>query len=534
MNAEPANNRDEQLKRKNVLIIGLQHELSLAHQELSIAHRELSWSRLMIEKLKADLRQQHIARFGPRSETLSDLQLSLLTEEPSVTVDEVAAEAQREPLAEAPAAPKRERKPHPGRQSLPANLPRREEIVPCAPEACSCKSCGQATAVIGYDESELLDVEPAKYFVRVIKREKRACRHCAERSVVAAPLPARIVEKGLASDGIVVATVIAKYCDHLPLYRQEGILQREAGVEISRATLDGWVMHVGELLLPIVEAMRRDLLMTGYLQADETTVQVQTRDKSGGNHQAYLWQFGQPGGEVVFVFSMGRGRAVPLAFLGLWEGKLQTDGYIGYDKTGGPKLIRYGCWAHARRYFVDAVKLNNDDAEAVAMVLRIDALFTVERGAAELGLSGEAKLAHRLKFGQEWLDEIHRRARTLLMQVLPASKMGKGLGYLLNQWDILKRTFDDPEVELSNNIAENSMRPVALGRKNWLHIGSLQAGPKVAAIASVIESCRRLNISAKDYLIDILPGLDNRPISQVAQLTPSRWAAAKGLIPARG
>lgn len=524
MNPDPFNNRNE-LKQKDTLIIGLQSQLSLAHQEIYRSH-------MMIEKLKAELRQQYIARFGPRSETLNDLQLSLLIEEPSVTSDEIAAEAQREPLAdgEAPAAPKRQSKPHPGRQSLPANLPRKEEIIPCAPEACSCKSCGQATAVIGYDESELLDMEPAKYFVRVIKREKRACRHCAERSVVAATLPARIVEKGLASNGIVVATVIGKYCDHLPLYRQEGILLREAGVEISRATLNGWVMHVGEMLLPIREAMRRDLLMAGYLQADETTVQVQTHDKSGSNHQAYLWQFGTPGGEAVFEFAMGRERAVPLAFLGQWEGKLQTDGYIGYNKTGGPKLIRYGCWAHARRYFLDAVKLNNDDAEAVGMVLRMDALFTVERGAAELGLSGELKLAHRIKHGQEWLDEIHQRAQTLIMQVLPASKMGKGLKYLLNQWDSLKRAFEDPEVELSNNIAENSMRPLALGRKNWLHIGSVKAGPKVAAIASVIESCRRLHLPVKDYLMDILPGLDNRDISEAAQLTPSRWAAARTSI----
>jgi transposase len=188
----------------------------------------------------------------------------------------------------------------------------------------NCKSCGGATALIGYDESEVLDVEPARWFVRVTKREKRTCGKC---STVAMPeLAPRIVEKGLASDAVVIGTVVAKYCDHLPLYRQQAILEREAGVEIGRATLDGWVMRVGELLTPIVSAMRRDLLNASYLQADETTVPVQMHDKRGADHQAYLWQYGSPGGETVFEFQLGRGRDGPKKFLGSWEGILQTDG----------------------------------------------------------------------------------------------------------------------------------------------------------------------------------------------------------------
>ena len=214
--------------------------------------------------------------------------------------------------------------------------------------------------MIGYDESEQLDVEPARYFVRVTKREKRACRRCS--TVTAAPLAERIVEKGLASDAVVINTVVAKYCDHLPLYRQAVMMEREAGVEIGRATLDGWVMRVGELLGPVVGAMRRDLLAASYLQADETPVPVQMHDRRGENHQAYLWQYGKPGGETVFDFCLGRGREGPRKFLGEWEGILQTDGYAAYDDIGGPKLVHVGCWAHARRKFVDAVKVNPQDA----------------------------------------------------------------------------------------------------------------------------------------------------------------------------
>jgi hypothetical protein len=160
------------------------------------------------------------------------------------------------------------------------------------------------------------------------------------------PLAPRIVEKGLASDRVVVETIVAKYADHLPLYRQAAILERDAGLEIGRATLDGWVMRVGELLEPVVAAMRQDLLRASYLQADETIVPVQMHDKRGADHQAYLWQYGKPGGETVFDFRMGRGREGPQQFLGKWEGILQTDGYQAYDGIGGPKLVHVGCWAH--------------------------------------------------------------------------------------------------------------------------------------------------------------------------------------------
>lgn len=492
---------------------------------VAVLERELQWAQFTIQKrdvqirlLEERLRQQRIQFLGPRSETLSNLQLELLTEqEPSTTCDEVEAEAKRGPL---PA--KKERKPHPGRRPLPADLPREEEVVLC--RDANCKSCGEQTAVIGYDESELLDCEPARWFVRVVKREKRACAKCS--TVFMPELAPRIIEKGLASDRVVIDTVIAKYCDHLPLYRQEAMLEREAGVEISRATLDGWVMRVGELLAPLIEAMRGDLLRAPYLQADETTVPVQLNDKSGSNHQAYLWQYGKPGGETVFEFQLGRGREGPKRFLGQWQGILQTDGYQAYDNIGGDKLVRVGCWAHARRKFVDAVKVNPKDAQAIAMVTRMDALFLVDRHAREQQLSVEERLALRREHGASWAQEIYDECVKLRGSALPKSALGQAVSYTLNQWPRLRRCFDYAEVELSNNLAENSMRPVALGRKNWLHVGSAQSGPKVAAILSVVESCRRLRIPVREYLLAVLPGMARRKVSEVAALTPARWALA--------
>jgi hypothetical protein len=169
--------------------------------------------------------------------------------------------------------------------------------------------------------------------------------------VVSAPLPPRIIEKCLASDRIVIDTVISKYCNHTPLHRQSAILERDIGLKISRATLDGWVLKVGELLIPMIAAMHRELISGSYIQADETPVDVQTREGRGKNHQAYLWQYSRPGGSVVFDFRLGRGRDGPKRFLGQFEGILQTDGYTAYDQIGGPRMVHAACWAHARDSF---------------------------------------------------------------------------------------------------------------------------------------------------------------------------------------
>ena len=262
-------------------------------QHVFMLERELQWARLKIQALEEELRLKRIKRYGPQSETLSDLQLKLLDGEPGVTGEEVEAEAKRKCV---PNTLEQQRKPHPGRQSLPKNLPRVEQVVACADR--SCQQCGAETTLIGYDESEQLDVKPARFFVRVVKREKRSCRECCAGAVVMPELAPRIIEKGLASDRVVVDTVVAKYCDHLPLYRQAVMLEREAGLEISRATLDGWVMRVGELLQFVASAMRRDLLEARYLQADETIVPVQMHDKRGIRRTC-----GNMAGQVVKRFS---------------------------------------------------------------------------------------------------------------------------------------------------------------------------------------------------------------------------------------
>jgi transposase len=485
-------------------------------------------AQMKVQVLEERLRKQRIAKYGPGSEKLSNLQLELLDLEPGVSNVEVVAESEREALPGSPEdeKKKKKRRPHPGRQTLPADLPRVEKIVVCTPEQCVCGNCGADTKVIGYEVSEVLDVKPAEYFVQVIKREKRACKKCEEQGVATAPVAARIIDKSLVSDRIIIDTVVCKYGNHNPLYRQSVILLRDAGIDIGRATMCGWIMTVGEMLMPVVGAMRRQLLAGSYIQADETTVDVQMHDRRGKNHQAYLWQYGTPGGETILDFRMGRGREGPARFLDNFEGILQTDGYVAYDRgVGGPKMVHAACWSHSRRKFVDAIKLNKQDAASVSIVELMDKLFAIDARARDEKMDHAARHALRQQEAPPLLEKIQAEILAMSKNVLPKSAAGEACAYTIKLWKRLTCFLEYPELELSNNLAENSMRPVATGRKNWLHLGSQQAGPKVAAIISVVESCRRLRIPVREYLNEILPGLANMSIQLVADLTPTAWLA---------
>ena len=482
---------------------------------------KLQYAELRIRVLEERLRLMRIEKYGTAGEKLSHAQMQLFELDPVVSEMTEQAESEQAPSHR---STKKSAK-HPGRQELPANLPRVERILPCTPDQRVCKRCGKETVVIGYEDSSQLDVEPAKYFVLVTKREKRACRSCEELGVVSAPLPPRIIEKGLASDRIVIDTIISKYCNHTPLHRQSMILERELGLEISRATLDGWVLKVGELLIPMVAAMRQELISGSYIQADETPVDVQTREGRGQNRRAYLWQYSRPGGTVVFDFRLGRGRDGPKRFLGQFEGILQTDGYAAYDQIGGTRMVHAACWAHARRQFFEALQLNPRDPVATPIVARMDDLFSVDAEARRKTLTTAARHIRRQETAKPLLDDIRRKIEAAQSFALPSSALSKACQYALTLWRKLTRFLEYPELELSNNLAENSMRPVALGRKNWLHIGSPLAGPKVAAIFSVVESCRRLQVSVRDYFSTILPRLADLPIRYLPDLTPAAWVA---------
>ncbi len=497
-------------------------QLDTTTRQLDVTSERLQLSELRVQLLEEKLRLQRIAKYGPGSEKLTSQQLELLEFEPGTSNLEVAAEGTRDAL---PATPDKKKRKHPGRQTLPANLPRVERVIVCTSEQCVCGGYGQATTVIGYEESEQLDVEPVKYFVLVTRREKRACKRCEERGVMAAPLPPRIIEKSLVSDRVIVDAIVGKYSNHCPLYRQSVILLRDAGIDISRATIDGWVMRVGDLLTPLVGVMRNELLEGTYIQADETPVDVQTRDGRSRNHPGYLWQYGTPGGATIFEFRMGRGCEGPMRFLEHFAGILQADAYAPYDRVGGPKMVHAACWAHSRRRFVEATKLNQQDIASARIVAQMAKLFAIDAQARDENMDHAARHTLRMERARLVLAELKAQIESASRTALPSSPLGKASSYTLRLWDKLTRFLDYPELELSNNLAENSMRPVAIGRRNWTHIGHEKAGPRVAAILSIVETCRRLKIPIRDYLAAVLPGLANLSIQRLPQLTPTAWAA---------
>ena len=479
-----------------------------------------------VKLLKEEIRLMRIEKYGPKSEQLSDGQLDLLESEPGVSAGEIEGEAQCTEEEKRDVGQPRKRQ-HPGRRELPAHLPRIERILTCTAEQCRCGACGAETSVIGYDVSEELDIKPAEYFVRVTKREKRACPRCEEGGVMAAPLPAKIVEKGKLSNAVVVDVILKKYREHSPLYRQGMILDRDCGVEISRATLCNGVIRSGEWLEAIQKEMRADLLAGNYIQADETPIGVQTPEKTGSNHRGYLWQYSRPGGPVFFDFQMGRGREGPRRFLGTFGGYLQSDGYSAYDKIGGEGIVFMGCMTHARRGFVEALKINPKESHATGIVEVVGALYAVEAHAREKGMSAAERLALRQQKSVPLLDELKKKIISARRQALPQSALGKACDYALGQWERLIVYAGHGEVEVCNNLCENSMRGPVLGRKNWLHFGSEEAGPRIAAIMSVIETCRRLGINEREYLNDVLPKIQNWPANRIAELTPMAWQAAR-------
>ena len=511
----------------------LQQQCDAQARQLQSTSAALANAQLKIQLLEEKLRLARIAKYGKASEKLSDLQLELLEFEPGVSSEEVQAESERGPLVTAPDASQdqstsKTKRKHPGRQTLPDHLPRIEKIIACTPDQCICGGCGKSTSIIGYEVSEVLDVKPAEYFVRVTKREKRACKKCEEQGVAVAPTPECIIPKSLVSDQVIIDTVVGKYCDSLPIYRQSMILKRDTGLDINVSTMDGWIMRVGELLVPIARVMRIELLGGSYLQADETPVDVQMHDKRGKNHQAYLWQYGSPNGSAVFDFRMGRDRDGPKQFLGQFNGLLQTDGYAAYEREiGGPRMVHACCLAHARRKYIDAVKVDAKDQDSTNIVKRMDELFAIDAQARAEKMDHAQRHLLRQERAPALLDELRQQILAAQMKVLPRSIAGKAARYTLALWDKLTIFVQYPELELSNNLAENSMRPVAIGRRNWIHLGSKDAGPKIAAIFSIVESCRRIDVPIREYLAAVLPGLGNRSIQSLDQLTPSAYAANK-------
>jgi transposase len=475
--------------------------------------RELQYKQLKIEQLSHEMAVLKRWKFAARSEQLHGEQRSLLDEAIDADLEAIAAELATlrspEPTPPAKDAPKR--------SPLPAHLPRIE--VRHEPEQTVC-SCGCAMKRIGEDVSEKLDYTPGVFHVERHIRGKWACAKC--QTLMQAPVPAQVIDKGVPTAGLLAQVLVAKYADHQPLYRQEGIFER-AGLAIPRSTLAQWVGACGVRLQPLVDALRTVLLERAVLHADETPVAM-LKPGLGKTHRAYIWSYSSTPFDalpaVVYDFADSRAATHPKRFLDGWSGKLVCDDYAGYKSLFAAGITEIGCLAHARRKFND-LWVNHQSVLAEDALKLFAALYDVERQVREL--SADERQRIRQSQSRPIADKLHQWLLLHRQKATDGTAIAKAIDYSLGRWQALTRFLDDGALPIDNNWVENRIRPIALGRNNWLFAGSLRAGKRAAAIMSLIQSARLNGHDPYRYLKDVLERLPTQRASRIGELLPHSW-----------
>lgn len=453
-------------------------------------------------------------QFGRRSEKLSAEQFLF----PFMGPAEPEASSPPPAVPDPPPATTSKPSSH-GRRKIPSHLPRLVEVHDVPAEKRICSGCGGELGSMGQEVSEELEYKPASFHVVQHIRMKYACKQCQENVVIASG-PDRPIDKGLPGPGMLSHVLVSKYADHLPLYRQEGIMGRN-GIEISRSTLCDWVRECADLLQPLVDAMKEDALRGEKVNTDDTPVPVldETRKETRtGRLWVYVGDEAHP--HVVYDYSPTREKKWPLSFLGGYRGYLQADAYAGYDaafSTG--TVIEVACWAHARRKFFDAQE--TDRERSLAALSFVHQMYEVERVAKEMTRDSRARL--RQERSRPILEAFKGWLQAQALQVLPKSPLGEAIHYALAQWVALNRYLDDGILEIDNNSAERALRPVAIGRKNWMFAGSDEGGRRAAVIYTLIQSCKRSGVEPFAYLRDVIARIGSHPAKKVLDLAPANW-----------
>jgi transposase len=457
-------------------------------------------------------------RFLPNSQPTSQLTLD-------IAVDTIAESAVTETVTKEISVTKSIPNPtgagHPGRSPLPAHLRREEttiepEIIP------------ENSKKIGEEITEELEYVPGELFVKKYVRPKYAVaggeNGCTQ--IIIAPMPIRPIDKAIAGPGLLAQVVIDKYVDHLPLHRQMQRFER-AGVKLAYATITDWISATCKLLSPLYEALKTEVLQSNYLHADETPIKVLDKDKKGTTHRGYFWVYNHsPDKLVLFDYQEGRGEQGPQGILKDFKGYLQTDGYAVYEPFGereGITLLH--CMAHARRYFVEAQ--DNDAARAGYVLERMQQLYAIERTCKEQGLTYGQRKEVRSTEAVPVLEELGRWMKEQYTETFPKSPIGKALAYSIERWERLCLYTTNGMLCIDNNPVENSIRPVAIGRKNYLFCGSHEAAKRTAMLYSLLGTCKLHGVNPLTWLKNILERLPSHPIKNIKDLLPHRWEPTK-------
>ncbi|MFZ6025754.1 MAG: IS66 family transposase [Bacteroidota bacterium] len=408
---------------------------------------------------------------------------------------------------------------HPGRNSFPENLRREERII--NPEGID----PAVAKKIGESVTETLAYIPAELFVKKVIRPKYL--DVATNSIHQALAPERSFERSNVDTSLIAQIIVEKFVDHLPLDRQIKRFSR-LGATISDSTIGNWVAASAAFLKPLYEAHKQLVLASGYLHADETIIKVLDSDKKNATHQGYYWVYQCNASKLVlFDYRTGRGREGPQSILQDYKGYLQTDGYIVYeDFNKNPDIIVFNCMAHARRKFSEA--LSNDKPRAEHVLDEMQKLYAIERQFAENAISGEQKLQYRKEHALPILKDLGLWMQKAYPEVLPGSAIGKALAYSLQRWDKLSLYATTGFLNIDNNPVENSIRPVAVGRKNYLFAGSHAAAQRSAIFYSLLATCKNYNVNPTDWMQDVLTRIAGYPINKIQELLPQKWQPTLG------
>ena len=473
------------------------------------------------ERLRQIIKELQRHRFGRRAETLPEDQLLLGLEE----VEQAAAAGDAEADAASPADRRtRAGKRRTNRGALPAHLPRVETVVDVADRTCPC--CAGSLHVIGEDVAERLDIVPAQLRVLVVRRPRYACRACAD-VVVQAPAPSRLIEGGLPTEATVAQVLVSKYADHLPLYRQAQIYARQ-GLDLDRSTLADWVGHAAWHLRPVHERLLAQLKASAKLFADETSAPVLDPGR-GRTKTGQLWAYARddrpwggadpPG--VAYVYAPDRKAERPIAHLAGFKGVLQVDGYAGYRALAERGDVELAfCWAHVRRRFYELAAAGAAPIASEALE-RIAALYAVEREIS--GRSADQRRSARQEKSRPIIEALEPWLKAKLGLISQKTRLAEAIRYVLSRWEGLARFLDDGRIEIDSNTVERAIRPIVLNRKNALFAGSDGGGEHWAIIASLIETCKLVDVEPDAYLTDVLSRIVNdHPSSRLDDLLP--WA----------
>jgi transposase len=514
----------------------------LAERDLLIAikKREITLRDAQLEKLKFEIARFKRWRFGAKAEAMSAEQRRLFEE--TLAEDDASLQARLEQLrsqAAAAAVAERAKKAprQPRRQALPEHLRRVEHRHEPESTTCPQDGCGRAMTRIGEDVTERLDVVPAEFFVHRHVYGKWACRCC--QSLVQAASQPEVVEGGMAASGLLAYTLISRFADHLPYYRQEAINAR-SGVHTPRSTLAAWAGQAGAALEPLYELHRLFVLGCRVLHADETPVAL-LDPGAGKTRRAYVWAYARsrhdPTPGVVYDFCRGRGAQYPVGFLAgdarrgiaRWNGTLLTDRYQAYETVLDPGVYpdrqAAACVAHARRKFDELAKARSS-AVADEAVVRLAAIYAIERNLVDLG--DDERLALRRQHARPLWDELQVWLKLERRRVLDGSPVAGAIDYTLNHWAALTRHLDDGAVAIDNNHLEQQIKPWAMGRKAWMFVGSELAGQRAAVVMSLVQSARLNGHDPLAYLRDVLERMPTMLNSRLDELLPHRWAPTNG------